>query len=197
MKSWGFSAQAVIIFLILSQQVLHAQCSSEFNLLNRMVDADLLGRQFIWDEHNSEWRQSRSGEGIKAGSGILIVHLWADWCGPCKEEFPLLRDLEARMSAKYSGKVRFAYIAEIPNSPTMEQFIKDYRPNLPRGQYYQDTAELLARWLRPALGGRLTLPTTLVLDERRIVRHAIIGSLRSRTFELSQSVERLVELVGR
>jgi hypothetical protein len=91
--------------------------------------------------------------------------------------------------------MRFVYVAEIPNGPAMEQFQNENRRLLPKGPFYQDTAEIFARWLRPLLpGGRLTLPITLVLDGGRVVRHAIIGSLRERTRELARAVTSLSEL---
>jgi len=27
---------------------------------------------------------------------LLVVNFWATWCGPCKEEMPMLRDLQAK-----------------------------------------------------------------------------------------------------
>lgn len=33
----------------------------------------------------------------------IVVNVWASWCGPCREEFPVLQEL----SAKYGKKVAF------------------------------------------------------------------------------------------
>jgi len=33
----------------------------------------------------------------------VVVNVWAAWCGPCKEEFPILQ----RASARYGGNVAF------------------------------------------------------------------------------------------
>src|SRR5579859_3044132 len=34
------------------------------------------------------------------GAKVVLVNMWATWCGPCREEFPGL----VRVSQKYSGQ---------------------------------------------------------------------------------------------
>lgn len=175
-----------------------AQCGAEPDLLHRVVPSEQLDHLSLWEERSAQWRKCRPDDLPTAGPPILAIHVWADWCAACKEEFPLLRDLEARLLTTLARKMRFVYVAEIPNSPAMEQFQNANRQRLPKGPFYQDTAEIFARWLRPLLpGGRLTLPITLVVDDRRIIRHAILGSLRNRTRELARAVESLSELQTR
>ena len=172
---------------------------AESRLINRLIDKDQLERLRIWDEREADWRASRPEESVLAvKSPVLVLHLWADWCRPCRDEFPMVRELEARMKAEHPGQVVFVYTAAIPNAPQMERFLKAYRALLPPGPLYQDTAELLDRWVRPILPeGHLTLPLTLVLDERRIVRHALIGTLRDRSLELSADIEGVLAISAR
>lgn len=180
----------------LRSRALFAQSSAEEDLLHVRLDPSLFARLAIWDQRAAEWRRSRPQEDPAAGAPILVLHFWADWCQPCKEEFPLLRELEERLIRVHAGKVRFVYVAEIPNSPEMEKFLSENRSTAPRGPHYQDTAELLIRVLRPLLPkNRMTYPCTLLLDDRRIVRQVFLNSLRGRTPTLTRSIARLIEQV--
>lgn len=179
----------------LRSSVLHAQSPVEEDLLHIRIDPASFARLAIWDEREVEWRRSRPEEN-PADRPILVVHFWADWCQPCKEEFPLLREVDERITRAHPGKVRFVYLAEIPNSPAMEKFLRENRSTAPRGPHYQDTAELMIRMLRPLLSkNHITYPCTLLLDERRIVRQVFVNSLRGRTLVLTRSIGRLVEQI--
>lgn len=199
MRRLIFSFVLLLPVFALSGRTLAIEPGADLRILNRLIEKEQLERLRIWDERDSEWRASRSEENLaQAKTPVLVLHLWADWCRPCRDEFPMLRELEARIKAAHPGQVQIVYVAEIPNGPQMDTFLKANRALMPPGPQYQDTAELLDRWLRPLLpDGHLTLPITLVLDDRRIVRHAMVGALRDRSVELSASIESLLAVSAR
>jgi thiol-disulfide isomerase/thioredoxin len=60
---------------------------------------------------------------------IAVVNFWATWCGPCREELPMLSGL----AAAYAGRgVRFVAVSadEARNSPQVNHFVETDRPKL-------------------------------------------------------------------
>jgi thiol-disulfide isomerase/thioredoxin len=47
--------------------------------------------------------QGRSHELSEYAGKILVLNFWATWCGPCREEMPMLNEL----ARKYEGRVAF------------------------------------------------------------------------------------------
>lgn len=165
---------------------------SERYLINLPINPAHLRNLLIWDDAGGEWRVMRPDEAPGQREGLIVLHLWADYCAPCREEFPLLRDLAAAIEAQHAGRVRFVYLSETDSSSAMESFLKKYRARMPKAPLYQDTAAAIASSLRRELAGSLSLPLTVVLDGRGVVRYAIVGSIARRQADLANAVERLV-----
>ena len=101
---------------------------------------------------------------------IAVINFWATWCGPCREELPLL----SRLNKEYSGKkIRFIAVSadEAKNRAAVDQFL---------------TANPLSMeiWLgadlymldRAQLGNEL--PATLILDDQGEIVARILGEAR-------------------
>ena len=48
----------------------------------------------------------------------VFVHFWAEWCGPCKRQAPVLDRLEGR----YAGKIKFAKVNVDDEAPLAASF---------------------------------------------------------------------------
>ena len=54
---------------------------------------------------------------------VVIVDFWASWCGPCKDSFPVMEDLQAKYGKR--GLVILAVNLD-EDRPTMEDFLKKH-----------------------------------------------------------------------
>lgn len=127
---------------------------------------------------------------------VLVLHLWATWCVPCREDFPTWRELGPRLNEQHRGRVRVFYVAMQNKTDDMADFIKELHVGFPGLRLYLDRDEQLSRNLSKALSNReLPLPMTLWLDPQRVIRQALVGSINHRRSEVLESTARLMQLV--
>jgi thiol-disulfide isomerase/thioredoxin len=87
-----------------------------------------------------------------------VVNLWATWCAPCREELPVL-DAAAR---HLSGRVRFVGIDVGDDPASARRFLDQLHVSFPQ---FRDRAGDVQGALRVT-----SLPTTLLVDDGRVVR---------------------------
>lgn len=90
-----------------------------------------------------------------------VINLWATWCGPCREEMPVL----AAAQQRHRG-VRFVFVNQGEDAATVQRYLQ--REGLALEQLWLDAASAAG----PAFGSR-GLPTTLFIDAsgRRVDAH--------------------------
>jgi peroxiredoxin len=75
--------------------------------------------------------KSRSGENIKLSElrgNVVMVNFWASWCGPCRQEMPLLQQLYDR----YQGMGFTLLGVNVDEEPTAaEKMLKEIPVNFP------------------------------------------------------------------
>jgi thiol-disulfide isomerase/thioredoxin len=116
-------------------------------------------------------RQSQPLSALAAGRPV-VVNLWATWCGPCRQEMPLLADAQQRTPG-----VRFLFVNQGETSQAVNAYLTEHRLAL-RDVQLDPTAAV-----GPALGSR-ALPTTLFYDARGRLVDQHVGVLSRASLQL-------------
>lgn len=95
---------------------------------------------------------------------IVIVDFWASWCGPCKESFPTMNELQAKYADK--GVVVIAVNVD-ENKSDMEAFLKEHNATF---TVLRDARQKLVERTEIA-----TMPSSFILDTEGKVRFVHSG----------------------
>lgn len=101
---------------------------------------------------------------------IVVINFWATWCGPCREELPMLTRLDEEYGAK---KIRFVAVSadEWKNRAAVAEFVTAHHLNMEI--WLGANVDMLER---ANLGNEL--PATLILDQQGDVVTRILGEAR-------------------
>ena len=100
---------------------------------------------------------------------VVVLNLWATWCGPCIEEMPTLAALAAS-EAKAPVKVVALSVDRAAAGPRARAFIAKNAPLA----FYQDAAFSFPSALKPPVMG---FPTTLIFDKRGRLRATVSSDI--------------------
>jgi mRNA-degrading endonuclease toxin of MazEF toxin-antitoxin module len=152
----------------------------ESGLLHRAVDLSELAR-FSFGERNPDRAFTPERPGL---APVTVLHIWAVECHACVEEFGVLRQVVDSFARTWD--VKFMLLSETEDPRTLMTFLEGRAKEVPRADHYQIRGERL----RAGLQNR-TQPTTLLLDQRGLIRQALLGSLMNRRNELVEGITRL------
>lgn len=123
-------------------------------------------------------------EGARYSSRIVVPVGCTHHASPIRSkprrpsEFPALKALIHKSVAKQKGKVQYVLVAEDTASESMALFLQKNRHVMPDGRLFHDTQGQIRDLIRPGLpGGELKLPSTLLVDEKGVIRQAFVGPL--------------------
>ncbi len=171
--------------------------SQEADLLNLQIDRTVLQSFPLWDKEAGVLRKARSSFDNDRVTPIIILHLFATWCEPCREEMPIWKELWFTLHNESNGLARAFHIAIQSDVNELPKFIEKVGPrNMPSQLLYFDKSGRLAKNLSQAFDDQSLppLPITLWLDPDRVVRRVIIGSISGRIPEVKAATMRMVKL---
>jgi thiol-disulfide isomerase/thioredoxin len=125
--------------------------------------------------------RSLSLDGLGRGK-VVLLNVWASWCGPCREESPMLAAAAKSFEAK---GVVFLGIDEQDQAANARAFVSSSGMSYP--SFVDRDGSLLRKLtMLPQLG----IPSTLVLDRRSRVAARVIGPITSS--EATQIIDKLL-----
>lgn len=97
---------------------------------------------------------------------VVVVNLWATWCGPCRRELPTLQRLAERLDPE-----RFAVIgiSVDRNADFVREYLRDASVSYAN---YLDPSQAVVR----GLFGAAAFPQTLIIDGRGRLRERVVGT---------------------
>lgn len=98
---------------------------------------------------------------------VVVVNLWATWCGPCRIEMPQL----ARLATAYAGKPVEVVAISIDKSEALAE-AKAFIAGQAGLSFYNDPAAKLPWALKPAAAG---MPTTVIYGKDGFERGRVSG----------------------
>jgi cytochrome c biogenesis protein CcmG, thiol:disulfide interchange protein DsbE len=114
---------------------------------------------------------------------VLLLDVWASWCGPCKQELPMLDEMAKRL--KHQG-IDVLAVSVDQERANVDKFLKG------RGRWSltiaHDPDGLIAERLQPD-----KMPTSYVIDRSGIVRYVNAGFVPD---DAAMIEKRLLEVAG-
>jgi len=114
---------------------------------------------------------------------VLLLDVWASWCGPCKQELPMLDEMARRL--KHQG-IDVLAVSVDQERANVDKFLKG------RGRWSltiaHDPDGLIAERLQPD-----KMPTSYVIDRSGIVRYVNAGFVPD---DAATIEKRLLEVAG-
>jgi len=117
--------------------------------------------------------KSANGQPIKLSnySGkVLLVNLWATWCGPCRRETPELVKLHKEYQDRGLEMVGLTTEDPVSSSQSVQQFVQQFQVDYPVGWATREVAIALMQ-----LTGRTSIPQSFIIGRDGHIKKQFIG----------------------
>jgi cytochrome c-type biogenesis protein len=115
---------------------------------------------------------------------VVLMNVWATWCGPCRKEIPELRALHTKYKDRGLEVVGISVDAE-GTDDAIRSFLQEFKMDYP---IWRDPNEGVSSLFR--LAG---VPATLLIDRSGVIRWRATGAIEPRDTTLSGAIERAIE----
>ena len=149
---------------------------------NRPVALNTLPRLVL----DAENRPARGAAPIRLAdySGkVLLVNLWATWCGPCRTETPELVKLHKEFQSRGVEMIGLSTEDPDASADSVNEFVREYDVNYQVGWATREVAQTLMQ-------GRTSIPQSFIIArDGRILRRFIGFNPQSTPPQLKQALE--------
>ena len=151
--------------------------------------ANMLPRQVL----EAENRAASGSTPIKLGdySGkVVLVNLWATWCGPCRMETPELVRLHKEFQSR--GVEMIGLSTENPDASarSVSQFISEYKVDYQIGWAKPELAQIM-------MAGRTSIPQSFIIArDGRVVRRFIGFNPETTPTQIKEALEQALKEEG-
>lgn len=165
-----------------------SSCNSNDAPTKTTARANTLPRQVLEAEN-----RATSGAPIKLGnySGkVLLVNLWATWCGPCRMETPELVRLHKEFQSR--GVEMIGLSTENPDASarSVSEFVREFNVDYQIGWAKPEVAQIMMQ-------GRTSIPQSFIIArDGRVVRRFIGFNPETTPTQLKEALEQALKEEG-
>ena len=128
---------------------------------------------FTWEE-----------DGVKLSSEqyagkVVMVNLWATWCGPCRKEVPDLTELYSELNDQGFELIGI-HVWFDPRAMTIDEFLTKYKVSYKILDGNDDVVKVFQKCMKQDING---IPTTLIFNKEGYLKEVIVGSNNKEYFK--------------
>lgn len=116
---------------------------------------------------------------------VVLVDFWASWCGPCRESFPWMTNIQAKY--KDQGLKVIAINLDQENEQALD-FLKEFKPGFT--VLFDTEAQL------PEDFGVIGMPTSFLIDRQGKIRATHVGFHQENINEYDSAIAKLLAEKG-
>ena len=117
---------------------------------------------------------------------VIVLDLWATWCGPCRQEIPYLKALATEFKDKGLHVIGLTTEDKTRDLDAVNAFVKEFKINYPVGWANREIA-------MNVMAGRGAIPQTVVIGKDGKVKKHLVGfNLQVAAPQLRRAVEEAV-----